>query len=766
MRKVLFLCYCFIFVSGGVRAQSVGLVLSGGGAKGMTHIGVIKALEEHNIPIDYVAGTSMGAIVGGLYAMGLSPDEMIELLKSDDFKYWSTGEIPPENIFYYRNSDPNPGFADFRFKFNFGDTLHIVPNLLPVNIISPIPMNYAFLTLFARATAASKGNFDKLFVPFRCVASDIYNKEPVNLKSGDLGDAIRASMTFPFVFKPISINDHLLFDGGIFNNFPVDVMKGDFNPDIIIGSVVAHNPKKPDINNLMPQIENMIMARTDYSLPEEDGVLLNFELSEVNTFDFSKVDELVKLGYDATIERMDELKARIKSETFGDDLDRRRYEFRRQFPKLAFQSVTVEGVEPSQEQYVKHAIQEEDGAIFDIDDFKNSYYNLVSDEKIAEILPHAKYDEATGYFDLHLKVRIEEDFKLTIGGNVSSSTSNQAYLGITYRHLGEYSHSAYINAQFGRIYNGLLIGTRIDLPSKRNMYYKGTLVLHKFDFFEGNRLFYEDNRTAYFTQTETYLNFNIGFPLTMKARMELGLGFGRLTDYYVQDRDLITPTSKDDESRYTLGSVFAKIQNYTLNTSMYPTLGYFYRVDAQLVGGREDFTSAYYPNDSEKGHFDLWVQVKGIYDRYYPLSDKFTLGAYGEFVFSSRKLLQNYTATIIQAPNFSPTPHSISAFNEAYCANRFFALGIKPIYHIIPQLHVRGEAYWFIPVRAINRRADNTADYARAFSVSQGIFEAALVYNFKIASISLYGNHYTSAASKWNFGLNIGFLLFNDRFVK
>ncbi|MHB9143683.1 MAG: patatin-like phospholipase family protein, partial [Paludibacter sp.] len=114
MKNILVFLSLILFSSTQLQAQKVGLVLSGGGAKGITHIGVIKALEENNIPIDYIAGTSMGAIVGGLYAMGLTPDQMIDILKSNDFKYWSTGEIQSDNVYYYRNADPKPSFVDFR----------------------------------------------------------------------------------------------------------------------------------------------------------------------------------------------------------------------------------------------------------------------------------------------------------------------------------------------------------------------------------------------------------------------------------------------------------------------------------------------------------------------------------------------------------------------------------------------------------------------------------------------------------------------------
>ncbi len=234
MRKVsliLSLIFCLIFVS---RAQKVGLVLSGGGAKGISHIGIIKALEENNIPIDYIAGTSMGAIVGGMYAMGYSPDEMIAVLKSNDFKLWSTGEIESNYKYYYRNADPKPNFVEIPLRMNKADSINFRSSILPTNIVSPRQMNFAFVQLCAQGNAVAGGDFDKLFVPFRCVASDIYNKEAVVFRYGVLGDAIRASMSYPFMFKPVMIDNRLLFDGGIFNNFPVDVMRSDFKPDFMI----------------------------------------------------------------------------------------------------------------------------------------------------------------------------------------------------------------------------------------------------------------------------------------------------------------------------------------------------------------------------------------------------------------------------------------------------------------------------------------------------------------------------------------------------
>ena len=193
MRKITVIIALFLAAIQIVSAQKVGLVLSGGGAKGAAHIGVIKALEENNIPIDYITGTSIGAIIGSLYAMGYSPEEMLELMLSKEFSYWQTGTVEEQYTYYFKEPYPTPEFA--HFSIDMSDSLQIKASFLPQSLINPIQMNQAFMALFSQATAKAGWNFDNLFVPFRCVASDIYTKKPIIFKNGDLGDAVRASMT-------------------------------------------------------------------------------------------------------------------------------------------------------------------------------------------------------------------------------------------------------------------------------------------------------------------------------------------------------------------------------------------------------------------------------------------------------------------------------------------------------------------------------------------------------------------------------------------
>nr|MDE6295007.1 patatin-like phospholipase family protein [Muribaculaceae bacterium] len=239
--------------------EKIGLVLSGGGAKGIAHIGVIKALEDNNIPIDCVTGTSMGAVVGSLYACGYTPEKMMELVTSKVFLNCSTGTIDPDLTYYFSQPTPTPEWVGINLSLNPSKDGSLTDQIIPSSLINPLPMNIEFLNLFTPYTIQIKEDFNNLFVPFRCVCSDVYNKHKVVLHSGSLGNAVRASMSFPTVFRPIEIDGLLMYDGGIYDNFPVDVMQKDFNPDFIIGVSVSGPDAKPQPGNLMEQLEDMII---------------------------------------------------------------------------------------------------------------------------------------------------------------------------------------------------------------------------------------------------------------------------------------------------------------------------------------------------------------------------------------------------------------------------------------------------------------------------------------------------------------------------
>ena len=155
------------------------MVLSGGGSRGAAHIGVIRALEENKIPIDYIAGTSIGAIIGCLYSIGFTPDEMEKLMDSDDFKRWASGVMDEQYVYYYRKEDPNSAWVSMDINFKKKLT-----SLLPSNLISPYEMDFAFMEIFAPGAAACNYNFNNLVIPFRCVVSDVDSTKPMVMHNG------------------------------------------------------------------------------------------------------------------------------------------------------------------------------------------------------------------------------------------------------------------------------------------------------------------------------------------------------------------------------------------------------------------------------------------------------------------------------------------------------------------------------------------------------------------------------------------------------
>ena len=763
-RFFLFLSACLLLLPF-VQAQKVGLVLSGGGAKGMTHIGIIRALEENNIPIDYITGTSMGAIIGSLYAMGYSPDDMEALLCSEDFKRWYSGQVEPEYGYYFKQNRPTPEF--FNIRFSFKDSLHIKPQILPTSMVNPIQMNLVFVELFARATAACSGDFNRLFVPFRCIASDVYNKKPLIMRRGDLGDAVRASMSFPFVFKPIEIDSVLAYDGGIYNNFPTDIMREDFKPEVIIGSVVAANPGKPKENDLMSQLENMIMQKTDYTLPDSLGIIMTFKYDDVSLLDFDRLQELHDIGYNRTISLMDSIKGRIHRRVSAENVRLRRLVYRSNLPQFRFRDIYIEGANPQQQAYIKKEFHDEDHEVFTYEDLKRGYFRLLSDNMISEIIPHAVYDSENDLYSLHLKVKMEDNFSVRMGGSVSTTSSNQIYLGLGYQDLNYYSKEITLDGQIGKVYNNAQLMAKIDLPTRIPTSYRLIASLSTFDYYKKDKLFSKNDKPSFNSKDERFVKLMVALPFLANKRAEISIGYGKLQDNYFQSSVINFDKDRSDRSTYNLLGGAIGFYGSTLNARQYATKGYFEKLVAQVFSGKEKFVPG---NPTETSvttkERQSWLQISYMKYAYHTMSPKFTLGWMAEMLYSSKNFSENYTATMLQAADFSPTPHSKLMYNEAFRANQFLAAGIKPIFVFNDMFQFRSEFYGFVPIFPIKKNALNKAYYGKAFSRFEYIGEISVICQLPFGAISAYVNHYSSPKKEWNVGLTLGWQLFNYRFIE
>lgn len=751
-------------------AQKVGLVLSGGGAKGAAHIGVIKALEENGIPIDYITGTSAGAIMGSLYAMGYSPAEMLELIQSDEFGYWQTGTVEEQYTYYFKEPYPTPEFA--HFSIDMSDSLQIKTNFLPESLINPIQMNQAFMGLFSQATAKAGWNFDNLFVPFRCVASDIYSKKSIVFKNGDLGDAVRASMTFPFFFQPIWKDSIPLFDGGIYDNFPVGPMEEAFHPDFIFGSTVAAGKSKPS-NNPYNQLETMIMQKTDYDVPEEQGMMVRFHFPNVSLLDFQKADELMKIGYQRTIEMIDSIKQRVPRYVPQEEVNERRKAYKESLPPLIFKNIYVSGVTEAQRKYIEAQLHRDVNQEFSMDEFKKAYFKMLAYSKIKEILPHAVYNRKEKKFDLYLKVKMKEEITIGFGGNVSSHQANQLFLGLGYQYLGRFAADFNSNFQVGNSFSGVMLSARMYLQTRIPTYLNWQGVFSDKKYSESQSLFYEDVVPAIIKQKELYMKLKLGFPFLNLAKAEIGFAYGRLNDFYLQTSNISFPNATFDHSWYDLFSGSLSIEQNSLNAKQFPIAGKQQFLIAEYVTGTEKYKpSSTSLQDPFGTKIHSWLQMKGRWRQFQVLNNRFNLGYLAEMVLSSKNLMNNYTASVLQAPAFTPTPHSEIVFNEAFRANQYVAFGVSPILKFSKLLHFRLDMYGFAPLHEIKKRVIQTNDmyvgvpyYGKFLHSFKYMGEAAMVLQLPFISISLYANGYSYPKQNFNVGLNIGYLIFNPKML-
>lgn len=768
MAKKIYLILLLLLSFFPALAQKVGLVLSGGGAKGLTHIGIIRALEENNIPIDYVTGTSMGAIIGSLYAMGYSPDDMERIIKSDDFKRWYSGDIQEKYIYYFKKNPPTPEFINIRVSLK-NPLNKVKTQILPSSVVDPLQMNLAFVELFGQATASCKGDFNQLFIPFRCVASDVYNKRPIIFRKGDLGDAVRASMSFPAMFKPIEIDSVLAYDGGIYNNFPVNIMVEDFHPDIIIGSVVSSNPGKPQEGDLIGQLESMIMQKTNYAIPDSLGILMTFKYDDINLMDFNRFDELHDIGYNRTIQLMDSIKQRISRRANYKLLERKRIAFKKEMPKLKFRNIEIHGVNEQQQKYIRKEFHTEEDGSFDLEELRRGYFRLMSDNMISEIIPHAIYNPQDSLFELALKVKIEDELALRAGGNVGSNGSNQIYVGATYHNLNNYAKEMSFDGQLGQIYNNLQISGRIDLPTRLPTSYRLVASLSTFDYQKQEKFLNKGGNPTFNKKKEEYVKLFVSMPFLSRQKAEFGIGIGKLEDQYFQTNIIDFSTAKRDISKYSIFGGSVALDGNTLNSRQFATAGRRERLAAHIYSGTERYypgtgEDAAYPNGYK--YIQSWLQLSYELERYYNFCHNFTLGTYIRAYYSSRNFSHNYRASMMQAGEFSPTAHSKITYNEVFRANQFVGLGICPIYQFNTVVHARAGFYGFAPIFPIEQDENHQAYYGDLFSRIEYMGEIALVIKLPFGAVSAYVNHYSSPSKNWNFGLTLGWQIFGKRFME
>jgi NTE family protein len=740
--------------------QRVGLVLSGGGASGLCHVGVIKALEENGIPVDYICGTSIGGLIGAYYAAGFSPAEIERIVKTYFFQSATRGDLPAKYQYMVKKRDD---FASWlTLKYNFRN--NYIKNL-PTNVINSVPIDYYLMETFSAVSNGVNGDFDSLFVPLRCVASDVENKRTVVFGKGDLPSAVRAGMSYPFYLRPIAIDGMLLFDGGLYNNFPADVMQEEFRPDFIIGSNVAEKNVRPDEENLYLQVRTLMTSPRSYSPSSGSGIVLE-PWSEVNLFDFESAQKLIDSGYAVTVRMMPQIRAQVSRKANAAEIGAKRTRFAKvRQDELFFTGLEVEGFDAKQASFIRKSLFFRERP-FTREELKKRYFRLAGEDKIKYLFPVAKLDTSGKSYTLKVSGKPEKPFYLEPGAIIANRPISEAFIGLQYNHLGRIGFSAYTNGYLGKLNRGSFSRLRFDVPGRFPVYFEPSFSFTRWDYYSSSALFYDFLKPAYLIQEDKFGELKAGVPVGNISQFNIAGGLTEWKNLYYQT-DLFTNLDTADVTYFDYWYLQTKYEINTLNRKMYPTDGTYLNARARYLEGRE----SYYPGSTGVDSIGFrnrikapWLQFRLTFDSYIRTFRGFKIGVFAEGVYSTQGFFNNYQATILSAPAFNPTPESQTFFIEAYRAHQYIAGGLKAITSLSRAIDFRLETYAFQPVQTI-KNLDGKPVYSSPFLYRNFIGLAALVYNSPIGPVSAGLNYYDQYENPFSFFFHMGYIIFNRKSI-
>lgn len=734
-------------------------MLSGGGATGFAHIGVLKALEENDIPIDYITGTSAGALIGSMYAAGYSPSEIEAFVLDEKFQLMVNGDVQPNQRFVFRESDSDASL----FDLNFGVGTKI-KKLLPTNFTSSTLLDYQMLKILGTVSASNGDNFDNLFVPFRCVASDIANKQSVILKDGHLNEAVRASMSYPFYFKPIKVNGKLLFDGGLYNNFPADIMYDAFNPDFIIGSNVSYNADLPDPDDIISQLTNMLVSYSNYNLPCEYGLIIEPQ-TDVSTFDFKDVKEAIEDGYNATLLKIDSLKTHITRRSNKEELAEKRRIFKEKTIPIKVTSIATfsdkKGIDYSGRAILKRKKKE----TIDEKKLERRYFRLNAVTQFDFLYPSLDLKGDSTY-NLNLQIRKAKEFKLEVGGHFSSRPVTTGYVGLSYQTAGKVMTRTKIDGYFGKFYGSGKVKFTLEIPSVYPVSISTYFTINRWDYFKSFATFFEEVKPSFLVQNEMYTGIQLNHPIGNTIKSSFDFRWFELKDEYYQDENF-TNQDTSDITKFYGGAVRWCFMQNTLNRIQFASSGHLIKFSARYIFGTEHSTSGstgLNPFDVRQKH--SWMNLSLDYQTFLFDSKIFHLGLQGQLVYNNHPLFANYTATLLTMSESSLVNDARTYFLPEYRSPQFISGGFNTIFTIRKNLDFRIDAFVYQPFIQVNENTDGSLQLSKLFKGGTYMASSSLIYHSFVGPVRFTVNYFPKQTNPVAFQFSFGYVLFNERAIR
>ncbi len=758
MYKLLGIYLIFFFQ--GLYSQKVGLVLSGGGALGMAHIGVLKALEEHNIPIDYITGTSAGALVGGMYAAGFSPNEMVYLAitqKNEWLGYGLTIKDRP----YYKESRNFGTFVKIPISFKSG------ASFIPDNLVSDYGINLGLTQMTTTASKRAKYNFDSLFVPFRAIAADIFDKRIIPLRDGNLAFAIRASISVPLFFLPVSNRLYTnLIDGGIYDNFPVKTMIEDFNPDFIIGvHVGGPPPKREEVlekDKFFKQLLYQAMDQLQWQKLPENSVYISPDLQNLSVTDFSNPLFAIERGYLATVSCIDDIKSKVLRVVDSTERATKRKRFRESFNYFVLDTIIFHGTSPAEAFYLKNIMMLPRDTISFLN-FRKSYYRVRTDGNFRGVFPELFYNDSTQKYNLVLNVTPQRNFGLRFGGAFFSPTDHQIHFGAYFSKVYYASWNADLDIERGSFTNFVNLRGRMDLPTGYFPIFfelESMLQTNKYQWITKN-LFSTRNASDLVFNSFEFMP-KVGFPIKENGRIFIGYNLFNLNYEYYPIRNF-TANDELDNSSISGNSVYALLEKNTLDSKMYPTDGAYFYFSLRYNTATESYKPgnlSSVPRQEARHH---WFQSRLYYQSYFRMRN-FMMGISLQAAFSGLKPLANYRSTLISSPRFLPFQESPILDLQKFYSKAFIAPGLVLNFDLNKKWNLRAEAHWMQSFYNINQSIADKPQWVfypkwdnKAYALTGGFY-----YETAIGPLGIFANYYDNEPyPNLRVFLHLGLLLFN-----
>lgn len=595
IKLAIYFCLCVSFL---MQAQlkrdhpKVGLVLSGGGAKGLAHIGALKVIEKSGVQIDYIAGTSMGAIIGGLYASGYTAAQLDSIFNRTNFSKLIQDELPREAKTFYEREESEK----YAFSFPF--------NNFKLTFPTGISKGQNIYNLLAQLTQHIKtDDFSQLKIPFFCMATNIETGKQVLLKQGNLAQAMSASGAIPTLFRPVEINGQLLTDGGVVNNYPIDELKK--KPlDYIIGvdvqdSLYSREKLKSGLD-VMTQVNNFRTIKAMETKREITDVYIRPDIKEFSVLSFDQGKTIIDNGEMATLEKYDELVELYRLQNIK-KTDKKPIKIS---DSIDIGAINISGNLSYPRNYIRGKLKIETNSKIAYKNLNNGLNNLSATGNFNRITYDLKENEGKA----NLRLNVEEN-------------QNKTYLKLAAHYDDLYKSGLLINLTHKSLFltNDVL---SLDVVLGDNIRYDFNYFIDKgkywsiglksrfnhiednvdFDFVQENsnigdfdvnqiRLDIDDFTNQFFLETRLLRDFRFGIGLEQKSIKASTQTIGEFIEEEVQETVI---------EKLNLISTFGYLDYDSLDDKFFPTKGVFFNGHFHL-----------YLNDFESGSFNQFSITSG-----------------------------------------------------------------------------------------------------------------------------------------------------------